>query len=432
MISHAETDLARRDPAIPGLATVLDPDSFVAALRRAAPEAGLRTAQIAYLRYKPRNFCRIAYQLDVAGEKLDLDVRACRTDDLAHWLEDGEPANVSGPLGPGRIVLQDCAVLVTAFPNDLKLPALQHLADAAKRKRALRKLLPDWPKLWQGELRRLRYRPERRYVAELRAQDGTRALLKAYTERAYTRGKRNAQAFESRGVLRIARLLGYSDHHRLLAFEWLPGRLLTDLCLAPELDDDALTLVGVALATLHGQNPTDLSSWTREAEAADLLKLSAEIGFICPQLARRTDDLGRRLAARLAGAPALRCPVHGDFSGNQALVSEEDVAIIDLDWACYGDPADDLGNFIAQAERCALRGEFSPSRVESLREALLKGYASATNRPLPERINFYTAVETFRRARFPFRARELDWPQRTEALLERAQAILNTVPTKES
>ena len=54
----------------------------------------------------------------------------------------------------------------------------------------LRKLLPDHPGLWQGELRCLRYRPERRYVAELHAADQTRALLKSYTRKGYFRGKR--------------------------------------------------------------------------------------------------------------------------------------------------------------------------------------------------------------------------------------------------
>ena len=104
------------------------------------------------------------------------------------------------------------------------------------------------------------------------------------------------------------------------------------------------------------------------------------------------------------------------------------MAIIDLDWACYGDPGGDLGNFIAQAERKALRDDLSPSRVERLRVSLLEGYALATKRPLPERIGLYTAAEVFRRAGFPFRAGEPDWPQRTESLLERAEAILNTLP----
>src|SRR2546427_137056 len=97
MLSSNEAELARRDPAVPGLAMVLDPDSFATALRRAAPDADLRTAQITYRRYKPQNFCRVAYRLDVAGAELDLDVRACRAEDLASWLGDRDSLQVTGP-----------------------------------------------------------------------------------------------------------------------------------------------------------------------------------------------------------------------------------------------------------------------------------------------------------------------------------------------
>src|SRR5437870_4641872 len=112
MLSAAETELVRRDSAIPGLALVLDPDAFAAALRKAAPQADLRSAQIAYARLKPRRYCRVTYRLDVAGAPLDVDVRACRPEDLASWLEEGNGSIVSGPLGLGRIVLEDCAVVV--------------------------------------------------------------------------------------------------------------------------------------------------------------------------------------------------------------------------------------------------------------------------------------------------------------------------------
>ena len=265
-------------------------------------------------------------------------------------------------------------------------------------------------------------------MAEFRAADRPRVLLKAYTRKAYSRCKHNAQSFQSCGLLRVARLLGCSDKNRLLAFEWLPGRLLMDLCTAPELDCDAVAAVGGALATLHGQDSSGLSGWTRAAEAADLLSLSSEIGFICPRLARRADELARRLAAQLAGAPATHCAVHGDFSAKQVIVGLPEVAIIDLDWACTGDPSDDLGNFIAQAERYALRGELTRQRVESFGDALLEGYAEATERRLPQGIGLRTAVQLFRRARFPFRTREPDWPQRTEALLNRAATLLTALP----
>src|SRR5437870_4724218 len=56
------------------------------------------------------------------------------------------------------------------------------------------------------------------------------------------------------------------------------------------------------------------------------------------------------------------------------------------------------------------------------RAALLAGYEA--HRELPERIGLYTAVEVFRRSRFPFRVRERDWRRQTEALIGRAEAIL--------
>jgi streptomycin 6-kinase len=427
MLCAAESEIVRRESSLPGLALVLSPAAFAAALRQAAPAADLRDAQITYARYKPKSFCRVAYRLDVAGSELNVEVRACRPEDLARCVEEGASANVAGPLGPGRIVLPHCAAVITVFPNDLKLTALPHLTDAAQRRQTLRELLPDQPQFWTAELRCLRYRPERRYVAELRAANGARALLKSYTRKAYSRGQRNARAFQSRGPLRIARLIGQSDRHRLLAFEWLPGRLLLELCTAPEFDGQAMSATGAALAALHAQEPEDLVGWTREEEAADLAALGSEIGTLCPSLADRAHDLARRLAARLAGAPAMRRPLHGDFTANQVLVHGPEVAILDLDWACYGDPADDLGNCLAQVECLALSGELSPGRVELVRDALLEGYAQATPRPLPERIPLYRAVKVFRRARFPFRTREPDWAHRTALLLERAEDILNSL-----
>ena len=78
--------------------------------------------------------------------------------------------------------------------------------------------------------------------------------------------------------------------------ERLPGRLLMELCTAPEMDGGALTAAGAALATLHTQEAPDLSCWTREAETTDLLSLSKEISFICPHLAQRAGR-GHALAA---------------------------------------------------------------------------------------------------------------------------------------
>src|SRR5438132_4856036 len=121
MLSAAEADLARRDSALPGLALVLDPDALTAALRPVLPAAHLRTAQITHIRYQPLSYCRVAYRLDVAGAEVVLVAWAGRPDALAARLDDHARPSPFGPVGPERLVLHHCAVVVTVFPDDLKL-----------------------------------------------------------------------------------------------------------------------------------------------------------------------------------------------------------------------------------------------------------------------------------------------------------------------
>jgi aminoglycoside phosphotransferase (APT) family kinase protein len=268
-------------------------------------------------------------------------------------------------------------------------------------------------------------------VTELNAGgNGKQVVLKAYTRKAYQRGKHNAAAFASHGPLRLARLLGFSDERRLLAFEWLPGATLLEHLAAPEIDREVLGETGAALATLHAQQPDGLAAWSRQDEVAAVAAVAAEIGFVWPPLAHRAEHLAHRIGAAIADAPPLHVPLHGDFSAAQVLVTPPPharaggrVAIIDLDWSCRGDPADDLGNLIAQAERQVLIGAHSAAWRESFIATLLDGYRRSTARPLPDRVALYTALNLFRRARHPFRTREPDWPQRTEALLEQAEAL---------
>jgi len=425
MLAPAEADLARRDTALPGLATVLDPDAFLDTLGRAAPGRELGRAEIAYVKYSPSTYCRVGYRVRVAGAECHLDVRAGRREDLASWLEDGNGPTVPGLLGPGRLVLGESAVLVTVFPNDVKLPQIPKLTDPGLRVSMIRDLLPERPDLWPGEIRCLRYWPGRRYAAELSATDGSRSLLKAYTRNGYRRARRSAEVFRSRGPLRVARLLGRSDTHRLLAFEWLPGRMLSSF-LAPEIDRVAITATGAALAALHAQAPGALPRWKRADETTYLFSLAREIGFVAPRLSALADDLARGLAAWLAIAPDVRSPVHSDFSDAQVLIDGHRAAIVDLDSALCGDPADDLGSLFAQAELHALSGRLSRHDVETMRSAFLEGYGQTASAVPVERIGPYTASGLLRRTRFAFRARRPDWQVITEAALERAEAILNT------
>jgi phosphotransferase family enzyme len=413
LLTETDADVVGRDPALPGLGVVLDPDRVAEILRPALPKREIGAGRLGWIRYRPHDFCRAAYRFEVPGGEIDIGLHACIPADLAAWRENGGD----------RIVLDDLALIVTVFPNDPMLVGLAPLETASGRPDVLRELLPDRPDLWHGELRRLRYRPERRFTAELRSRE-SRVLVKSYTRRGFKKSQINAGAFRTRGPLRVARLLGASKPHQLLAFEWLPGRMLRDLCGKPEGDGGSVALAAAALAELHAQNPEGLVPWTRSAEIADLAVIRSEVAFLAPGLTHRAATVSERLAKRLADTVPRYGAMHGDFTGFQVLVDDGVAGIIDLDLACCGDVTDDLGNFLAQVERMGLHGALTPSQVAAIGSDLLDGYKHAAG-ALPGDVRLYTALQLFRRSRFPFRAREPQWPRRMEELIDRAEAILD-------
>ena len=118
MLSLEDASLARRDTSLPGLARLLDPDAFLAALRTHLPGVDLRGARSTYVRYKPGTNCLSAYQLDVSGEMVDVYAKAHCLNGQGKLSKGSRFPGVSGPLGPGRLVMQDKAIVVSVFPND--------------------------------------------------------------------------------------------------------------------------------------------------------------------------------------------------------------------------------------------------------------------------------------------------------------------------
>ena len=446
MLSSPDADLVRRDPALPGLGTVLDPARFVAALRAARPELGIEAVRVGYVHYKPGHKCLVGYRLarsERAPEPsdprstgtlpgpLDLYAVAQRRE---RW-EREHPAEGHAPQdGHRRVSLAGEAVTVALFPDDLELGTLGHLFEADARTRLLRDLLPGRPDLRAGPVGTLAYKPQRRYVGRLLGPDGP-LVLKVCAAKDYAATVATAGALRSRGPLRIPRVLGCSDEHRVLAFEWLAGDRLSDLVVqrgrtGGEPPRDAAALVGTALAALHAQPADGLPRLARAEEARQLCARAEELAHTFPPLAERAALLAHRLATRLRDAPTAEHPIHGDFYAKQVLLDGGRVGIIDLDQAARGDPAFDLGRFIAHVERAAVRDGLPARHVADLTRAFLDGYQAATGRPAPDRVGLYVAIGLLLMLRDPFRYHAPGWPEQTAAILARAEAVPFGAPAR--
>ncbi len=426
-LSPADTDIVRRDPQVPGIATVLDPEAFAAALEKKLPNVELEFVKPTYVRYKPETSCLVSYALRSSGGVTARVYAKAHGPDAGIKLRKAreKPAS-AGPFGAGRLVLEEAGVVVSFFPNDGRLRALRRLAEDSGTCKLLKDLLPDLPRLYGGDLQTLRYKPERRYVACLVSEGRPVATVKFYAEPDYRAVKSATEAFtglpDVSGALRLPRLLGCSGRFHAVAFEWENGVALR------EASPEAGEATGVALARLHagvlGGNSGGLEYVTRQEEANELLAVASAVGFTCPRLSRTAHDVASGLSARLLDQTPEYRLTHGDFYDEQVLVDGERVSILDLDRATLRDPAWDIGNFAAHLERAALLGPLSRDRAEALKARLFVGYRSAAALPDPGRIRLYTAIGLLKLAPEPFRRREPDWPGRTRRILERAREFL--------
>jgi hypothetical protein len=129
--------VAARDPALPGLAVLLDADAFATELAAACPSAGVRGGRAGYVRYKPGDSALVAYELDTGAGTVPAYARAQRRNDLAKLAKVRRRARTPSRLGPGGVLIPHLGIAVYLFPNDRRLAALPRLADPGARRELL-------------------------------------------------------------------------------------------------------------------------------------------------------------------------------------------------------------------------------------------------------------------------------------------------------
>ena len=420
MLTPADRAVVRRDPAIRGLATLLDAEAFADALERATPGLQVRAARCRFVRYKPGLACVASYQIELASGSLELDAEAfadSREKKVERALRHAHPG---GPFGASRVRLAESAILIRQFPDDPGLPALATLdADWLQR------LLPERPDLVHAPRVTLRYKPQRRYVARLDGANGA-AVLKLYAASGYDAAVRGLRAFESGAPLGVVRSLALSDADRAMVLEWVPGTPLRDRLAAGCSDQNALSVTGAALADMHRQAGRGLLPITRANQAGALVDLAHSLARVSPELSARIDRVAGELATRLAALTSAVRSVHGDFDASQVILGDARVTFIDFDRAHLGAPASDLGNFLAYLEYDALHGTIAADAVGGMAEALLSGYASAaTDVPDRAHVELDAAHALLKLAPHPFRQRHPAWAEMTERVVARVEAMLS-------
>ncbi|MGY6529414.1 MAG: phosphotransferase family protein [Cyanobacterium sp.] len=425
MLLPADDYLIRRDLDLVGLRLLLDTDALATTLLAQFPHLNLNQVKKTYIRYKPATSCIVSYELTIAQKTVLAYAKAVTNQDkLEKYVQ---RPGVIQDCGIGRTVFKPERVIFSLLPNDNKMKQLTKLFDVQSREQTLQKLLPDHDDLSSLTLKTLRYKPERRYVAQLSIPTKPEAIVKAYSHREYPQAEINAHAFKSIAPLHILPELGHSKGDRLLAFPWIMGLTLADLMtIAPD-NTEQFILTGTALGLLHQQDPKNLKPLSRGDEAKHLLLLASDLTWLCPQWKHRIQNIAVELSIAILNAPIIHRPIHGDFNGEQVLLSNRnDITFIDFDCAMGGDPAMDLGSFIAKLIRDELQGVLSTKQCEKLAMALVAGYRTTAPEVISDdQIQLYTAVGLFRLVAEPFRHCECNWLEKIDIILSRIEQITN-------
>jgi len=424
MLSSDDVELVHRDTALPGLGLVLDPTAVARAVSAVLPDIERAAAEITYVRYKPATSCLVAYRADVGDRVIDFHAKALRANETGRLRRDSLEPRRPGSIAGARVVLTDQSTIVSFFPNDRNLKSLYRLITPKARRSLLGFVLRDRPDLWDATLHTMRYKPERRYVAQLAVGGTPAAVLKFHNARDFQTAQRAAKVIRSRGDLRVACRIGRSKRHRAVASEWMSGKSLSEMIDDTAWRRDDVARVGCALAELHAQDGEPLPHRTSDEQARDLMELAASLAVLCPQVADRVQDVTNTLTARGAKNHRVCGTVHGDFYANQILLNDQGVTILDLDQAHRGNPAEDLGNFVAHLEYERLAGRLGDSHFNELRSAFLSGYQDQAGAIDIADMECHTIAGLLRLAPHAFRQREPHWSHLIDAIVDRANTVL--------
>jgi aminoglycoside phosphotransferase (APT) family kinase protein len=323
---------------------------------------------------------------------------------------------------------------VSVAPIDAAFPQLVRLHDPEHLRGVLR-TTPGLPRRVEGTsgeitVETVRYRPGQRHVLRVRAGDEGRALFaKVYSgdtgQRTVAAAARVAGALAAPGGDRHGTPAGtYVAADRTAFWAEVPGSSLAEVITASGVAAAPhVRRAGSALRLLHDATAVDdLPDRPGAAQQADeTLRTAHVVDALLPAVGSRLRAAVGRALDSLSALP-LEAPTltHGDVKCDNLLVGGAGLHLLDFDRVGRGDPAADIGKFLADLRWCAAAEERA---VEALHEAFLQGYGAAPPARLA-RARAYDGLLHLRMAARRVPIQDADWAARVTAAVHSAAARL--------
>ena len=424
----------RADPALPFLEMAWSPSQLQEFLNKRVLPAGwpgqeVRVVAIDDMSYKPGKQCEILYSLQFVNPTTGqarwtavtfADEKSLQEIYRRHYSGDGGPA--ARPTPRPVVFLPEYGCLVEFFPMDWKLP---FLAWVVEPQQIALLLSQNGPKAehshWLPKVEVLRYRPHKRGVLRytVNAPDsgdpqeviGKVYLLGSQTVReAYVLNLLRPQAAAC-GII-IPKPLGVMEEWGFLLMERVPGtglQLVMKQAQTLEQFKEVLGLIAATLVSLHSFRFESQEVRSLQAEVEKLHKRVALFHLVAPLLAQQAEALLLQIAQLGARSTTAACTfIHGGFHPDQLLMDKEQISVVDFDSSCLGDPAIDVGKFMASLRHKAV-SKASDTFRQFAAYFLSEYQARLPGHRVRDRVHLFLSIYLVRRALRAFEKRPYDY-----------------------
>ncbi len=339
---------------------------------------------------------------------------------------------------PEAFFVSDIRLVVPVFPFDPKLKTLAQFFDSASGPHLLQPLAQAVGLNGTAQLAKVKvlgYRLERRGTLNITIQEQSRtvSLVAKLVRPEKAAGLFDQlQALEKNGFgaasndnIRVPHPVAVTPEG-VLWLETVFDLSLHDL-VGTEPYVSACRTAGVALQKLHIVDLKNLPAFMMEEALTQLKALVFETAQIYPVLRETIENVWRQLES---GVPVLKeqefGPVHRDFYDKQLLVGPNRITLLDTDMLSFGDPALDVGNFLAHLILRGKQHSLPEKTVGQAKKSFLEAYNSnkdsVLGKDFEKRIIWWEAATLLRLAcLYSLRPR---WKKLSLPLLEQSEKTL--------
>jgi len=268
---------------------------------------------------------------------------------------------------------------------------------------------------------------QKRILALIAKRDTTRGVGKAAREYAALNFLWD-EGFGSERQLKIPKPFDLLPNQNLILHESACGTKLTGSIGGDSAESTShFRMSGLWLAKLHGIKLSPPVTCSYDAELASLDLFVRELsGALPPAPLPRVQKLAEAIGQRLASCTDVTASlVHGDYHPEHIFVADDSITVIDFERFGCGDPAKDVGSFLAHTRSSGCLARKPPRVVDQETGEFLASYFSAlplaTGAATASRISAFDALSSLEALYYVAAVLKVDDQPKLTAYLECAE-----------